>query len=206
MSVVHLIDTVAEWAKANICDLVKLKQPPADPEAPDDAGYAYTLVNPAVFPMYIPKQESLPPPVHSPYPALCVTTMAGQDNLASNDGYVDLQFCFCAWDPGIHGKDVFYANGDGTHRQWSGAEAEAYYQRHHGGWRDAWNFADVALRAVESVTHIGGYVIDRATPVKFGPLAVQDAVENFYPMWYAWISFRVTYPLARNVPDFQNLL
>ena len=206
MSVVHMIDTITEWAKVNVCDVVKLKQPPADADAPDDAGYRYTLVNPAVFPMYIPKQEQLPPPIHSPYPALCVSVLTGQDDLASNGGYTNLQFCFCAWDPGIHGKDLFFANGDSTYRQWSGEKAEAYYRRISGGWRDAWNFADVALRALESVTHIGGYVIDRATPVKYGPLTVQDAIEDFYPMWYAWLSFRVTYPLVRNVADYQNFL
>ena len=206
MSVVHVIDTIAEWAQANICDLVKLKQPPADLDAPDDAGYEYTLVNPAVFPMYVPTKEKLPPSIHSPFPFLLVQFTSGQDNVASSSGFVDLQLSFSAWNPGIHGRDVFTNNGDGTHRQWSGEEAAAYYKRTGGGWRDAWNFTDVALRAIESVTNIGGYVIDRETPVKFGPLTEQEAIPDFYPMWFAWLSFRVNYPLVRNIKEIQDFL
>jgi hypothetical protein len=59
---------------------------------------------------------------------------------------------------------------------------------------------------VESATHIGEYTIDRATPVKFGPLTEQESIPDFYPLWFAWVSFRVTYPLRRNIKEIQNLL
>ena len=206
MSVAHLIDTVAEWARVNICDRVRLKQPPADMEAPVDAGYEYALVNPAVFPMYVPTSEKLPPNIHAPFPSLCVRFMNGADHMAGRSGGVTLQLCFSAWNPGTHGKDIIVPNGDGTGKVWSGTEANTFFERNGKGWRDVWNFVDTALRAVESVTHIGEYTIDHATPIEFGPLVEQEAIPDFYPYWFAWISFRVTYPLRRNNEDYQIFL
>lgn len=202
MSVVHVIDTLAEWAKQNICDKVLLKMPPANTD-PVDGEYDYELVKPSVFPMYVPTSEKLPPNIHSPFPSLCVRFMKGADEINKNSGYVDVQFCFSAWDPGTHGKDVVHPNGDGTYsRKLDSSE----YERNGNGWRDVWNFVDTALRAVESVTSIGGYTIDRETLVEYGPLTEQEAIPDFYPFWFAWISFRINYPLRRNNVDFKKHL
>lgn len=206
MSVVCVIDTVTEWARVNICDKILLKQPPVDLEAAEDGAYEYTRVHPVAFPMYMPTAEKNPPNFHSPYPSLCVRFMQGQDDAAAGKGAVDLQLCFSAWNPGVHGKDILVPTGDGAFKVWSEGEAEAFFQRSADGWRDAWNFADIALRAVESVTNIGGYAIDMATPIKFGPLTEQESIPDFYPYWYAWISFRVTYPLLRNNSHLKNFL
>lgn len=206
MSIVHVLDTVKDWTQSNICDRIQLKQPPDDLDAPVDAAYEYKLVTPTAFAMYLPTAEKIPPSFHHPYPSVCIRFMTGQDELAGNKGYMDLQLCFSTWDPGIHGEDVLLPNGQGGAKRWTGEEAAAYFQRNGEGWRDAWNFVDVALRAVESVTDIGGYAIDRATPVKYGPLTEQEAIPDLYPHWYAWISFRVTYPLMRNISTLNDFL
>lgn len=203
MSVVHIIDTLAEWAKQNICDRVQLKKPPENLEAVD-AGYSYETVTPSVFPMYVPTSEKLPPNIHSPFPSLCVRFSKGADNIPGSKGFLDVQFCFSAWNPGLHGQDVFHPNGDQTFRKQGDVYAE--YERNGDGWRDVWNFVDTALRAVESTTNIGGYAIDPDTPIEFGPLTEQEAIPDFYPFWFAWISFRVNYPLRRNIEDFQIYL
>lgn len=203
MSVVHVIDTLAEWANQNICEYVKLKMPPENLEA-NDEGYTYNLVNPSVFPMYTPTSEKLPPSIHSPFPSLCVRFLKGSDNLSDSKGYLDVQFCFSAWDPGLHGPDVFHpVAGQSFHRQ-DGENAR--FIRNGDGWRDVWNFVDTALRAVESVTNIGGYTIDRETPIEFGPMTEQESIPDFYPFWFAWMSFRVNYPLRRNIEDLQQYL
>ena len=206
MSVVHVIDTVTEWARANICDHILLKQPPADTDAAMDSGYEYTRVHPAAFPLYMPTAEKNPPNFHAPYPALCVGFTQGQDEAAAGQGMVDLQLLLSAWNPGVHGRDVLLPAGDNTFQVWSGEKAEAFFQRSAEGWRDVWNFADTALRAVESVTNIGGYAIDRTAPIKFGPLTEQESVPDLYPFWFAWISFRVTYPLRRNIQSINSFL
>ena len=206
MSVVHLIDTLVEWARPNICERVQLKQPPKDLEAAEDAGYDYKLVNPMCFGMYIPTAEKLAPGVHSPYPALCVRFLEGTDALDRNERAVEVQLCFAAWDPGTHGKDMFDPDGKGGSVQWDDGKAADFFERTGEGWRSLWNFADVAIRAVESAVHIGGYAIDRAAPVRFGPLSEQEGIPDFYPMWYAGVSFRVLRPITRNISSIQNLL
>lgn len=206
MSVVHILDTLTEWARVNICEQIMLKQPPADPDAPVDGDYEYKRVHPAAFPMYVPTAEKNPPNFHAPFPSLCVRFMQGQDEAAKGNGAVDVQFCFSAWNPGTHGPDIMRAADPFSFQVWSDKEAADYFQRNGEGWRDVWNFVDIALRAVESVTHIGEYTIDRATPIKFGPLTEQEAIPDFYPYWFAWVSFRVTYPLRRNISSIQNLL
>ena len=201
MSVVHVIDTLTEWARQNICEQINLKVPPEN-TAPDDSGYSYNLATPAAFAMYVPTSDKLPPGSHPPFPSLCVRFVTGQDVPADGGGSVEVQFCFSAWDPGTHGEDEFLPNGDGTYRRGKGGA----FWRNGDGWRDAWNFVDIALREVESVTNIGGYTIDRAKPAKFGPLTEQEAIPDFYPMWFAWLSFTVNYPLRRNIQELQNFL
>lgn len=204
MSVVHLIDTVTEWARQNICEHIALKVPPENTE-PNDGNYAFELAKPAAFPLYVPSLEKAPPNVHFTTPSLCVRFMEGSDVQASGKGYVDLQFVFSTWDPGYHSKDEFQPNGNGTFRR--GASSPTHFQRSVDGWRDAWNFVDIALRAVENTVIIGnGYTIDKETPVKFGPLVEQDTIVDFYPFWFAWISFRVNYDLRRNVAEINHLL
>jgi hypothetical protein len=202
MSVVHVIDTLTEWAQRNICDHVQLKKPPMNLEA-NDEGYSYETVKPAVFPMYVPTSEKLPPSIHSPFPSLCVRFLKGSDDLKGSKGYLDVQFCFSAWDPGTHGQDIVHAYGATPYSEQG--KQEATFERNGNGWRDVWNFVDTALRAVESVTKIGGYTIDRETPVEFGPLTEQEAIADYYPFWFAWMSFRVNYPLQRNVKDLKDV-
>ena len=203
MSVVHILDTLAEWAQRNICEHIQLKKPPDNMEAVDE-NYRYETVKPSVFAMYVPTSEKLPPSIRSPFPSLCVRFVKGTDELSGNTGHLDVQFCFSAWDPGTHKQDVFLPNGDAVSDEKKLSHTE--YERNGNGWRDVWNFVDIALRAVESVTNIGGYSIDKQTPVEFGPLTEKEAIADFYPFWFAWLSFRVNYPLQRNFEDLQQYL
>lgn len=205
MSVVHVIDTLTDWARKNVCEQIKLKVPPQN-DMENDEGYAYELATPSTFGMYVPTSEKLPPNIHSPFPSLCVGFTSGEDTPAENSGHLDVMFSFSTWDTGVHGKDIFHIVGDKKAERWSGSEADEYFKRSGEGWRDAWNFVDIALRAIESVTHIDGYTIDRATPIKFGPLAEQEGIPNLYPFWFAWVSFRVNYPLLRNMADYKEYL
>lgn len=204
MSVVHLIDTVTEWARQNVCERITLKVPPAN-TMPNDGDYAFELATPVAFPLYIPSAEKTAPNVHFTTPSLCVRLLEGQDAQDTGKGFVDVQMVFSAWDPGYHSKDEFQPNGDGTFRR--GAVSPTHFQRSVDGWRDVWNFVDIALRAVENTVIIGGgYTIDKKTPVKFGPVVDQESLTGFYPFWFAWITFRVNYDLRRNVAEINHLL
>jgi len=205
MSVVHLIDTLTEWAQSNICDHVKLKVPPENSEA-TDAGYEYTLATPVAFPMYVPSSEKLPPNIHSPFPSLCVRFLTGQDDMSASNSSVEVQLCFSVWDPGLHGDDLLFPNGSGAFFKLSTEAKKDYFQRNGEGWRDAWNFVDTALRTVESAANIGDFILDRSAPVKFGPLTEQESIPDFYPFWFAWVSFTLTQPIRRNIQNLKNLL
>lgn len=206
MSVVKILDDVTAWAQANICDKIKLKVPPENDAEAVDEGYEYQLVNPTAFPLFVPAKDKLPPKVISPLPSLCVRFMEGADALDGSGGSIKLQLMFSTWDVGLHGDDIFIRQADGSFQRWSGPEADAYFRRSGGGWRDAWNFVDIALREIESSTTVAGYEIDRKASVQYGPLAEQDNIPDFYPFWFCWVTFTLKYPLIRNVKDIQEFL
>ena len=207
MTVVDIIDTITGWVEKTICPQIKLKVPPDSEIDATDQGYEYQLANPTAFSMYVPTKEKLPPNVVSPFPSICIRFMEGADDIGSFRGNIGIQFCFSAWDPGLHRKDVLIPDKDNCleYHQWSGKEAEAYFRRTGDGWRDVWNMVDICLRELENVTNINGIVIDRSTAVKFGPLAEQEAIPDYYPFWFAWVSFSVQYPVVRNLGDVEDL-
>lgn len=209
MSIVKIIDDVTSWAQEEICAPVKLKCPPdgLDNEA-NDENYEYQLITPAAFPLYIPTKEKLPPKIISPIPSVCVRVLEGEETLAGNSGKLKLDMVFCTWNTGTHGKDVLLPaeKEPGYFQKLAAPEAAEYFERNAEGWRDAWNWVDVALRSLESTTDIAGHEIYIETPVKFGPITEQEDIPDLYPMWFAWISFAVKYPLIRNVKQFKGLL
>lgn len=203
MSVVHIIDTLTDWARDHICNEIQLKVPPENDD-PMDSEYEYQLANPTAFPMYIPAGDKLPKGVLHDHPSLCVRFMSAQDDMSAREGGMDVQIVFCVWDPGQHSEDVFQPNGDGSFRRQEAAETE--FERNGAGWRDVWNFVDLAVRKLESVDSIGGCTIDKSTPFEYGPEKVDEAIADFYPYWYATLSFRVTYPLMRNNEEYDQYL
>lgn len=205
MSVVHLIDTLTVWAQKNVCDRIKLKVPPANEGEAVDADYNYQLVNPTAFSMYVPTSDKLPANIRTPFPSLCIQLVTGQDAPEEGAGFVDIRFTFATWDPGTHGRDIIAPTTLDAIR-WAQSGADTYFQRNGDGWRDVWNFVDIALRAVGNAKEISGYAIDKTTPIKFGPMTEQEAIADLYPFWVAWLQFRMSYNLVREIQDLQEFL
>ena len=65
---------------------------------------------------------------------------------------------------------------------------------------------DVALRELENAEYLGGLRIAKEEGIAFGPLTEQDAVVDYYPYWFAWISCSVQYGIARNPKQYRDLL
>lgn len=205
MSIVKILDDVTEWARKNICSKIELKVPPKNTE-PNDCGYEYKTANPVAFTMFVPTEDRLPKNIPSAFPSLCVRFLEGEDDLSSTKGTIGIQFLLSVWNPGKHGPDSFTVQ-QGDPLQWvQKPEADEQFERNGEGWRDVWNFTDIAVQAVESVTNISGYKIDRSVPVKFGPLTEQDAVPDYYPFWFTWVTFQLKYPLLRNAEEVQEFL
>lgn len=184
MSIVKLLDDVTAWAQENICNMITLKVPPKSTE-PNDYDYEFRTENPVAFTMYVPTEDKLQDKAYS-FPSLCVRFLEGEDNMSSKNGTIGIQFLLSVWNPGTHGESGFQRNGE--------------------GWRDVWNFADIAVHALESVSSIAGFEIDHAVPIKFGPLTEQESIPDFYPFWFAWVTFQLKYPLMRNTEDIQIYL
>lgn len=211
MSLVTIVDRVTEWARAAICEKIELKAPPPGVEdAMDEAAVGmYQMVHPAAFSMYVPTAEKLPPEILSPIPSVCVRIESGSDSMSANKRSVRLQMCFSAWNPGDHGADIALPeNGENGRfwRRWEGAESDAYFRRSGDGWRDAWNFLDLALREVQSAGTVGGYRLDKGAPIEYGPLKDQEGIPDFYPYWFNWLSFSIETDLRRYVPEYNDLL
>lgn len=208
MSVVNTIDRVTDWARESICSKIKLKVPPEDDSAPTDASFDYKTITPAAFGMYVPTRDKLPPDILSPIPSVCVRFREGADDLSNSRGSIVIELCFSTWNPGTHGTDIMQpVSGERmTVNRWTGSEANAYFRRYGEGWRDVWNMVDIALQELESTTDIDGILIDRSVPVKFGPLAEQESIPDFYPFWYAWVSFGLSYPIVRSIRGVDELL
>lgn len=205
MSVVKILDDVTAWAKQNICSKIELKVPPKGNE-PNDDGYDYKTAKPVAFTMYVPNDDKLPKTVPSAFPSLCVRFLKAQDDLATMTGTMGIQFLLSAWNPGTHAAENFTVQSDNPFNWYASPSAGEQFERNGDGWRDIWNFTDIAVQAIESVSNISGYKLDRSVPVEFGPLTDQDAVTDFYPFWFAWVSFQITYPLFRKIEDTQNFL
>ena len=204
MSITRILDDVTEWAQKNICSKIELKVPPKNTE-PNDIDYEYQMANPVAFTMFVPTEDRLPKNIPSAFPSLCVRFIEGEDDLTRKKGAIGIQFLLSVWNPGMHSKDSFVQKGDPFH--WSvDSGAGKKFERNGDGWRDVWNFTDIAVQAIESVTSISGYEIDRSVPVKFGPLTEQEAVPDYYPFWFTWVSFQLNYPLMRNAEDVQQFL
>lgn len=185
MSIVKILDDVTEWAQRNICSKIMLKVPPANTE-PNDQDYDYRVINPTAFTMFVPTQDKLPEGIPAPFPSLCVRFLEGEDDLSGKGGTIGIQFLLSVWNPGTHGPDQFQRNAD--------------------GWRDVWNFVDIAASALESAGSIAGFEIDPSVPIKYGPLTEQEAIPDFYPFWFAWVSFQLKYPLMRNNQNYEQFL
>ena len=208
MTVVGILDTIVEWAKSEVCSKIRLKSPPEDDGESNSAGYDYKLITPACFPFFVPSKDKLPPSISTPIPSLCVRILEGDDNLAESRRMAVVEFAFSTWSTGTHGKDFFLKHlADGMRRvQWTGEEAEKHFTRNNEGWRDAWNWVDIALREIENTPSIGGIEIDRAAGVKFYPFKEQESIPDYTPFWFTGIQFTVKLPLVRNVVEYEELL
>ena len=200
-TIVSVIDAVTAWAREHICSAIQLKVPP-DNASPMDAEYTYRLDHPEAIPMYLSPGDKLPTGIRFTHPSLCVRFLKAADNVAGNTGYVDVQMIFSVWDPGDHGEDLYLPNGDGSYEK----RSEPGFEKGSSGWRDVWNFVDIARRALGSASSIDGMALDRSTDIEYGPITEQGSIVDAYPYWYSWITFRLTYSLMRNNQEIETFL
>lgn len=206
-TLVTTIDTVTAWVQANICDKVKLKKPPLNETDATDAGYKYELVTPYAFAMYVPTQDKITLPDVAPIPSVCVRITDGENDLTAGKNTITFEMVFSTWSTGTHGEEIINpVDGSATFQQWRGAEADNHFVKNGEGWRDAWNMIDLALQEIGNTTNMNGLEIDRSVPLKFAPLKEQEAIADYYPYWFATVTFGIKQPIRSNISEIQNLL
>ena len=210
MTLTTIIENVAQWAQAAICDGLKLKLPDDDR---NDASYPGEFVTPTAFPMFVPARDRLPPNVAAPIPSLCVQFKDGKDELVGGKRTVRLRLSLATWSPGEHGTEVVVPEtdlsrpGSVRYRRKTGHDL-ASYARNMEGWRGVMNFADRTLEALESAEFIVGLRLKKeGEGITFGSFTQEGQIWDFYPYWFLWVDVTLECGVVHKTPDiYKNLL
>ena len=185
MAVVRQLDKLKTWLETEICPQFKFKQ--AD-DKNVDVTYPYELVNPNVFIMYVPPKELIGEA--NRVPSICIQLEDGSESMAEASGVLNLRLQFATFNPGNHydyGIDrVFDTNVE--------------------GWRDVWNFVDYTMMKIRNTELIDDLRIVKENGIKYGPISDQGQIPNFYPYYFAWMTFSVEYGIPSSKAQIRELL
>ncbi|MGN0015511.1 MAG: hypothetical protein ACI37T_08860 [Candidatus Gastranaerophilaceae bacterium] len=178
---IEVLESIQAWLKDNVCSEFKFKKPDDENTA---NGYNYELVSPEVFLMFPPtKDVNGNKPV---VPSITVQFDERSDALIKGKNTMHIRLNFATWDPGLH-------TGDG-------------FQRNIEGWRDVLNFVEATLRGLENAEFINDIRIVKELEIKNGPITEQDAIINFYPYWFSYISFYCEFRAISTKEKYSELL
>lgn len=192
MTTKEIIEKITAWVDEAICSRIELKLP--NDEA-NDGRYQVKFVNPAAFPLFVPAKDRMPPNVEAPIPSVAVQLLEGSDNIKSDIRKLKIRLCLSTWNPGTHPGEKWIpveddaALGGYSHRQ-GDIEGERY-KRTGEGWKDFYNFQDIALSQLEGAGLFADIRIDMDEPITYGPFTEDGAIWDYYPYWSGWIAFTV---------------
>ena len=181
MAVIKQLEIIKNWLETEICPQFKFKQ--ADDENVD-ATYQYELVNPNVFILYVPPKELIGE--KNRVPSICLQFEEGSESISGGSGVLNLRLQFSIFNPGEHNFGDFKRNTE--------------------GWRDVWNFVDYIMERLRNTELIDGIRIIKENGIKYGPISDQGQIPNFYPYYFAWVSFSVEYGIPTSKAQIRNLL
>jgi len=206
MTLVKILDDLRKWCEDNICTKVSLK-------LPNDAKITHEVeyVHPAAFALFVPAKDRLPPNVQAPIPSVCVQMMDGNDKPNDHRRILNVRLCLACWNPGTQSGEVLTPAENHkalfAHLYTQGQTGIDTYSRNLDGWRDVWNFADIALREVEASDIIAGLRLLKEEGITYGPFTEEGVVWDYYPYWHSWISFKLEGGLVLPTPaKIQDLL
>ena len=181
MAVVKQLDKIKSWLETEICPQFKFKQP--DDEH-TDATYPYKLVSPNVFILYVPPKELIGEAER--VPSICIQFEEGNESMAKLSGVLNLRLYFAVFNPGEHLENDFSINTN--------------------GWRDVWNFVDYIMKKLRDTELIEDMRVLKENGIHYGPASDQGAIPDFYPYYYAWVSFSVEYGIPSSKAQIKDLL
>lgn len=176
------LETIANWLRENVCPKLQYKKPNDDN---NDNTYGYELVNPDVHVMYIPPKDILPEEKHAA-PSILVQYSNTKLFPKQSNGLINIRLGFCIWNPGLH------KNGE--------------YERNADGYKDVMNFVQYVQDALINEELIGPIRIRLEDGIESGPLTEQGVVADFYPYWFAYLTFTGEFCKSSIHNKYQNLL
>lgn len=190
MTTKQIIEDITLWTDENICKKIKLKLPDDDT---NDGRYELQTVTPAAFPLFVPAKDRMPPNIQAPIPSVAVQLIEGSENLKKGERRLRIRLCLSTWNPGTHPGERLYPDRDesklGGYTYQMGDASKEKYQRNYDGWKDLYNFQDIALAALEGTEFFAGIRIDMDEPVTYGPFTEEGVIWDYYPYWSGWIAF-----------------
>ena len=199
MTVVDSINAISHFLKKEVCDKVEFLLPPKD--RLDGKNYKPQYVHPSVYPLYVPKNNTMEPNALSVLPYISVQFMEGSDDIPASQTETKFMLEFAIWRPGDY---EFISNAkllnvttvaDSTKMSFE-ADMSNEFIRNHNGWMDVWNFVEVTKKTLlRKVVVADKMSLKLNEKVKYGVYSKDGAVFDFYPMWYAWMSFTMTHLL-----------
>ena len=185
MAIIKQLDKIKNWLESEICPQFKFKQANDDNL---DATYDYELVNPNVFILYVPPKELIGEA--NRVPSICIQFEEGHESLTNPSGVLNIRLQFATFNPGKH-----YEYG-----------VDRAFDVNIEGWRDVWNFIDYIMKQLRSVELIDDIRILKENGIKCGPISDQGQIPNFYPYYFAWVSFSIEYGIPTSKAQIKNLL
>lgn len=184
MAVIKQLDKIKTWLENEICPQFKFKLADDDNV---DVTYQYELVNPNVFILYVPPAELIG---NYRVPSICIQFDEGNESMAKASGVLNLRLQFATFNPGEHceyGADrVFDVNVE--------------------GWRDVWNLVDYIMKKLRDTELIDDMRVIKENGIHYGPISDQGQIPNFYPYYFAWMTFSVEYGIQSSKAQIRELL
>ncbi|MBD5469213.1 MAG: hypothetical protein HDR21_13870 [Lachnospiraceae bacterium] len=209
MTTKEIIEKITAWVNESICSKIKLKLPDDDM---NDARYEVKFVNPAAFPLFVPAKDRMPPNVEAPIPSIAVQLLEGSDNIKNGIRTLKIRLCLSTWNPGTHPgeKQIPVENvaALGGYSYQPGDTESEKYNRTGEGWKDLYNFQDIALSQLEGEELFADIRMDMNEPITYGPFTEDGVIWDYYPYWSGWIAFTVIcgvpYKKSEAVRDLLN--
>ena len=210
MNIVQSIENVTDWLNEAVCPHITLKLPDDNQNGKE---YKAKAVNPTAFAMYQPGKDKLPPGVIAPFPSVVVQLLEGSDNITAKNGRMKLQLSFTAWNPGNHAGELTrvigstVATGDeDISVQFDGVASDKSFTRDAEGWKDVWNFVDLALRKIENAEYMNGLRVVKELGITYGQFQQEGQISDLYPYWGAWAIFTIERGLTRTGASYSEFL
>ncbi len=159
------LELIADWLKENVCPHLQYKRPNDDN---NDGTYNYQLVNPDVHIMYIPPKDILPEKKYAA-PSILVQYDNNKNFPKERKGLINIRLGFSIWNPGLHTQDKYERNAE--------------------GYRDVLNFVQYVEDALIKEELIGPIRIRLEDGIETGPIKEQGVIADFYPYWFAYLTF-----------------